>query len=345
MLDEIVGSLGIGAIFGLSVASPAEWAIHRYLLHASSKFRKKNKFIEGASRGHNDIHHGAYKAPEHYYRDVTNENEIIHFAKSDVGIIAGVAGVAGGLFERAGAFILNSGQFDTGSVLVIAGTIAGTMAYYGCYEFTHHYMHVIGERRLSINRTLGDIIQGGVQNRDGNLRLSKPLLDEVCDAVEMNTEEALRGIFILEKNARLEKYLADNHIVQRLENQIEYNRSRRKAIMPVKFNNAEDMLFKTQDIIVKNEGNYLNNLNWREKLMYNASMAIQKILRSSPAFKYLDNHHYIHHRKYGKNLNVVFPLMDYFMKTKENSKSEFLEENKEYWLCPNSPDMVPFQKK
>jgi len=79
-----------------------------------------------------------------------------------------------------------------------------------------------------------------------------------------------------------------------------------------------------------------------QKLLYWGERKIQKQFRSSPIFQYLDNHHFIHHYQWLNNLNVVFPLADYILRTKVDSSREFLEKEKLYWLCPNSPDKTPF---
>ncbi len=343
MIIETIGNFCVGTAVGLSLASPAEWTIHKYLLHASPKSRKWSKFIEGASRGHNDNHHGAYKAPEHYYRDITNEHEIVHFAKSDVGIIAGIAVAVGAALERTHAFIANNYRFDETNASFIAGVLLGTMGYYGCYEFIHHHMHVLGKRRLTTNRVLGDTIQGGAQHRDGNLRLSKPLLDDICNAIEKNIDCAASvALFRASLNNASESNLSI-----RLINQIKENSSSHllKPYIAVEPNDAPQILATTYENMMKSDEDYRAALSTKDRMKYTLEKRLQKTLRASSMFSSLDNHHFIHHRKYGKNLNVVFPLMDYLEKTKVGSTAVILEERKDYWLCPNSPDEKRFKRK
>lgn len=346
MDGDVLGSFCTGTALGLSLGSPAEWAIHKYLLHASQSSRKIIPFIEGASRGHNDNHHGAYKAPEHYYRDVTNENEVIHFAKSDVGIIGGIAAFVGTVIERAQAIVTNNYQFGGSNVAFIAGVLSGTMMYYGSYELVHHQMHVLGKRRLTINRVLGDTIQGGQAHRDGNLRLSKPLLDDICATIERDIDaasplETARESFILPNGK------GGNSLSNRLEGQIRVNESDSSLRSHIEIAPADalDVLTTTYEHMKESEETNRSTLGVRERIGYFFERSLQRIVRASPLFKRLDNHHYLHHRKYGKNLNVVFPAMDYCMGTKEESSVAALEENRNYWLCPNSPDEQRFKRK
>ena len=332
-----------GVAFSLSTASPVEWNIHKHLLHATPKQRKRMSFINKASIGHNDNHHGAYKGPAHYYRDITNENETIHFSRGDVGLIAGSAAVAGlainrGYSELAAAFkFSNNPGFGVEDAAFIAGTVGGTMVYYGAYEFTHHYMHVIGKRRLSINRTLGDIIQDG--DRDGNLRFSKPLLDDICNHVESEVDENL-GKDTCE-------FYFNPYLLHKLDEQIKVNRSYdfngTSARAKVTVNHtSEETLNKLTNKMIHEEGKIRSGLNPLDKIKYFIDMKIQKHLRQSSLFSYLDNHHFIHHYRYGSNLNVVCPMMDKVMGTKQDSTLNELEKNMCYWLCPNSPDIEPF---
>ena len=343
MIIESIGAFCAGAAAGLSLASPAEWAIHKYLLHASPKSRKRIPFIEGASRGHNDNHHGAYKAPEHYYRDITNEHEVIHFAKSDVGIIAGIAVAVGAALERTHAVVAENYQFDETNAAFIAGVLAGTMGYYGCYEFIHHHMHVLGKRRLTTNRILGDTIQGGTQHRDGNLRLSKPLLDDICNAIEKNIDRATSvALFKASLNNTSKSSLST-----RLTSQIEenYYSHQPKPSIAVGPDDASQIIATTYERMMESDRDYRATLSTKDLMKYALKRRLQKTLRASPIFRSLDNHHFIHHRKYGKNLNVVFPLMDSLKKTKAESTAAILEEIKDYWLCPNSPDTRLFDRK
>ena len=334
MIGDLVGPFSLGMGISLAVSSPIEWAIHKYLLHAMPKNRQRNKFIENASRSHNDNHHGAYKGPEHYYRDITNENEVIHFSKSDVGIIAGISAVAGGIMTS-GYSAMKWQNLDISDGVFISGVVAGSMAYYGLYEFFHHYMHVIGQRRLQINRVLGDSIQGGIEKRDGNLRLSKPLLDDICNEVEYMVDTSIK---------KRTKFELEKGLIQRLDSQIEYNTKTRKEGISSSISSRE-VIDSTIDIMIEREINYRNRIGTQERINHWGQRKIQSFLRNSAIFRYIDNHHFLHHYRYGKNLNVVFPLMDFIMGTKTRSSKENLENNKKFWLCPNSPDVEVFKTK
>ena len=332
---------GFGTSLGLS--SPVEWGVHKYLLHAKPESRRKIKFIDEASYSHHDNHHAAYKGPAHYYRDITNEKEVIHFSKTDVGVIAGIAAFVGGVIDAGYSLIAKGGlELEVNDAAFVSGVVGGTMIYYGYYEFIHHYMHVIGKRRLEINRVLGDEIQGGKKMRDGKLRLSKPLLDDICNEVEHKIDTAIRN----DKGDA--DFFFEENLVQRLHEQIAYNGEDKNglgmpAISPI-FDRRK-ILDTTTHVMLERERNYRGNLREKEKIKSWMGRKVQSFLRSSSIFKYLDNHHFFHHFKYGKNLNVVLPLADYALRTKMDSSEAVLEENKKYWLCPNSPDVEAFKVK
>jgi len=348
MVYQAATSFLLGTGFALGIGSPVEWLIHKYLLHATPEQRKMLKFIRNASVAHNDKHHGAFKGPAHYYRDITNENEVIHFSKKDVGVIAGIAGIVGLATDRAYCFLAGNNSFDGNDAAFIAGTVAGTMLYYGAYEFTHHYMHDIGKRRLGINRTLGDIIQGN--ERDGKLRFSKPLLDTICNTVEFYVDE--------HRSQKRDGFYFEPYLVGQLEKETEINRkndlSDKKAIITVERETSERILSQLTTMMIQKEREIISSMSKSEKASYLFQRSIQKCLRRSEIFRGLDDHHFLHHfrfydgedkkdvKKYGKNLNVVFPLMDIVMGTKKNSSRKVLEEDRYLWLCPNSPDIKPF---
>ena len=331
MIGETVDSFFKGLGLSLAVSSPAEWAVHKYILHATPKSRRIIKFIEDSSRGHNDNHHGAYKGPAHYYRDITNENEIIHFAPGDVGVIAGISGLVGATIDATYSALTKKDLTpNTSDASFVTGFVTGTMAYYLTYEFTHHYMHVIGQRRLEINRVLGDTIQGGVENRDGNLRLSKPLLDDICNSVETQVD--------LNIKRESSDWRFDDSLVDRLKTQLEMGKTSKPSRTTAFYDDISpnDVLETTADTLLDFERKSPHSI---------VSRKVQSVLRSSSIFKYLDNHHFFHHFRYGNNLNVVFPAMDVAMGTKVNSSQRVLESETRYWLCPNSPDISPFVRK
>ncbi len=331
MLSQTLASFLGGVALSISIASPTEWGIHKYLLHA----QKRNWLTRIPAQAHDDIHHGGYKAPAHYYRDITNEHVTIHFSPGDVGLIAAIAAAFGSAVD--GAYILGSRKsIGIDDAAFVGGVVSGTMLCYGCYEFTHHYMHVIGQRRLSINRILGDTLQGN--EPDGKLRFSKPLLDDICDAIERKVdaygEKDYPQIFSFEDS-----------LLKRLEQQTAYNRRQNSQgeIKPLLIQkDPEEALAHVTSAMVNQEDNYLHALSKSKRFKHKIGRRIQKHLRASRIFQYLDNHHFVHHIRYTHNLNVAFPLMDKIMGTKLKSSRKVLEEDPRYWLCPNSPDKELF---
>lgn len=323
---EYLSSFLGGASVALSLGSPVEWGIHRWLLHP----KRRNMINRAAAHAHHDVHHGGYRGPAHYYRDISNENVTIHFSKGDVGLIAGIAGIFGSAFD--GTYLaLKQKTPCMDDTFFIGGFLTGTMLYYGAYELSHHYMHVIGKRRLSINKLLGDTLQD--DQPDGKLRFSKPLLDDICDAVERHIDDYTA------KDKPLIFPFKDE-ILLRLESQIANNK--KKNIIKEHFLDSMNTLQQVTLNMLDSEENYRNSLSRKEKIKYWIERKVQKRLRASTIFQKLDNHHFLHHYKYLKNLNVVFPLMDYAMRTKLDNSRKFLDENEKYWLCPNSPEKKPF---
>ena len=338
MIEELANA---AANFAAGVAlplfvlgSPTEWLVHRYLLHP-----EKRNFLNRASGiGHNDKHHGAYSGPEHYYRDVTNEHEIIHFSKGDVSLIA-VGGLAVGTALDRVRSLSEKQPFGTNNVAFLAGMLTGTMAYYVAYEFTHHYMHVIGQRRLAINRTLGTLIQ---ESSDGNLRFSKPLLDDICNEVEWRVDR------FAGKDVPDIHYFPKN-LIERLETQLNYNRTHEadaragKPLVLLPKGDEEKALEELTELMINRETQYRAQLTRYQRFKYSIERYVQKQLRGSGTFQYIDNHHFVHHYQYKKNLNVVFPLADKIFGTQVDSSKKCLEENKTYWICLNSPDVKKFE--
>jgi len=153
--------------------------------------------------------------------------------------------------------------------------------------------------------------------------------------------------FQLDRNYKRKKpeFHFEDSLIQRLERQIGYNLERQDISQPNMSADSDDaleVLHVTTNSLLERERNYRDSLNTGGKIKNLFGRRIQKNLRVSPLFQYIDNNHFIHHYKYGKNLNVVFPISDIIFGTKEDSTISTLEENRRYWLCPNSPDVQPF---
>jgi hypothetical protein len=287
----------------LVASGPAEWAIHKYMLHGKARHIG---FIRDAAISHNDNHHGAYLAPAHYYRDLTNEHVLVHFAPHNVVQIA-----AGGALFGTGLSMISPIELAGG---VIGGTL-GTMMTYGLYEFTHHYMHVIGERRLAIGRAFGDIVEKG--DRSGNLRLPKPTLDSLCTVID-DKLDGRETPFLYEKNCQ--------------------------EVLASQGNNLDisTLMDRTYRAVREWESEFLESATTEQKKNYDRERKVHRFLRHSALFERLDNHHFVHHKSYGSNLNIVWMWWDNLIGTKKDSSVSELLANKKYWLCPNSPDTEKF---
>jgi len=333
---SLEASVLAGAASSLAIASPVEWAIHKYLLHA----KKRNKLTRVPAFAHNDVHHAGYKGPHHYYQDVTNEDIVIHFSPKDVGLIAGISLGVGAAISAGYHSIASSGKpIGLEDVALAGGVVAGTMLYYSAYEITHHYMHVIGMRRISINHELGNALQG--KYPDGQLRFSKPLLDDICNEVESNIDRNLNKSYIT--------YSFTPELVDRLDRQIKHNAEREQFGKLINPNlagvPAREALYIATDFVYSMEKEIISELGALGSIKYWADRKIQKALRTSKAFEYIDNHHFIHHYRYLKNLNVVLPLADKLFGTKIDSSREMLERDTNFWLCPNTTDTKKFELK
>ena len=315
---------------GLVILSPAEWRVHKTLLHAAKKDRKF--YNRASSHAHHDIHHAAFMGPEHYYRDVTNEQETIHFSPSDVAAILGIGAGLG--FAGHKAYDLAAGHpgLNPGDAGAAAGLLTAAAIGYLGYEVSHHYMHVIGERRLAINRTLGDLLQ---DRRDGKLRFTKPLLDDICNAVEEYVDAKVRPV-------RYEPTLED-----RFNEQVARNREMGNGIKQVGFSTLmEDLASQTLD----RERALRREMTSGQRVRYWFDRKVQRRFRGSDTwvgryFRHIDNHHFLHHCSYTKNLNVFITWADSAFGTKLDSSKEALDTwQKKHLLCPNSPDVEPFRE-
>jgi len=321
-------------VAGLVALSPAEWKVHKKLLHAPKK--ERTWYNRASSYAHHDVHHAAFMGPAHYYRDITNEHEVIHFSPRDVGVILGIGGIAGFLGHK--VYDLTQGRvaLNEGDLAATAGfTTAAAIGYLG-YELTHHYMHVIGKRRLAINRTLGDLLQ---EQRDGKLRFTKPLLDDICNAIEENVDANVKGsIWPVRYNRTLE---------DRFNEQVERNRTELgNEIKNIPFNVLmEQIAYEMTD----REREVRTDLTTKwQRFKYACGRKTQKTFRGSGKIigwylKRIDNHHFVHHYNYTKNLNVFLIWADHLFGTKMDSSVKTLDTwHKKHLLCPNSPDEEPF---
>lgn len=332
---SLPGGLGLTAL-----AMPlVERTVHRWWLHA-----KKNEIIEvklgpielspnkASTKGHTE-HHLTHRGPAHYYHDITNEHNVIHFAKGDVVTLEAVFSGLAAATETAYSVIANQPAFTPRTALFAAGAAVATFGGWFTYEVFHHYMHVIGKRRLAINRELGNIVQG--RQSDDNLRFSKILLDDIGTVVEDHVDKYVG------KSAP--DISLDDSLVKRFAGQIAYNKyeSDLSPVVAVDEKSARGILVELAYKMLKREQRIRSSLSGTSKVRYWLDRKMQSQMRHSYIFKKLDNHHFMHHYEWYKNLNVVFPFMDKIMGTKVDSSVEALENNKKYWLCPNSSTYVP----
>jgi len=326
-------SAGLGFLIGKPVVDIAEAVVHVQLLHKPPG--KRRFFNRMSAQAHTD-HHKAYHGAKDYYRNARNEHEVIHFSGKNVATIAGIslgisAGV-GALVEKVAPFLPGVTPDNVSGYAVAAGFMAAAAVGYGGYEFSHHFMHVIGERRSYINEVLGDLIQGG--NRDGNLRYSKPVLDDICNAVEANVDRFAR-------KELPERFSYKQSLVDRLERETESNRKKGDAVVAdVSLPDVLDTLTRT---MVERERTLRASHGKRESIKYAVSRFTQRLLRTptSPIgwhFRWSDNHHFVHHSYWKKNNNVFGFLGDLVLGTRIPSSRKVLEATPHYYLCPNSAD-------
>jgi hypothetical protein len=278
------------------------------------------------------VHHAAFKGPAHYYRDIVNEDVVIHFHIRHVGLILLIAAAMGtGIVSFDGILTFADGAFVLGMV------IAAAIGYLG-YEINHHYMHVIGERRLAINRVLGDIVQGGRKQRDGKLRFSKPLLDASCNLIE-------RLVDRYERKREEKIHSLEPSLKERFKTQMRYNIDVLK--IRLKDVSAYDAFNETLTVMLVREKIKRRSLNARRRFGYWIDRRIQHMFRGSDLFigqyfRHIDNNHFMHHYTNSINLNVFMTWADIVFGTRRDSSEKALESQYEYWLCPNSPDIKRF---
>ncbi len=323
-----------GLSAGLVILSPAEWGVHKYMLHTAKRDRT---FINRASSyAHHDVHHAAFMGPEHYYRDITNEHETIHFGFRDVLLILGIGAGAGFTGHKAYGLTQGDLALNAGDAGAAAGLMTAAAFGYAGYEISHHYMHVIGERRLAINRTLGDLLQ---EHRDGKLRFTKPLLDDICNAVEQHVDETASGhIWPVRYDLSLEDRFAQ---------QVERNRAMGNVIIDVPF---ADIMSEVASQMVERERAVRAKLSVSGRVRYWLDRKVQRLFRGSDTwvgryFRHIDNHHFLHHCNYTKNLNVFITWADKVFGTKLDSSRATLDTwQKKHLICPNSPDEEKFER-
>ncbi len=315
------GALGLAT--GLLLVSPVEWALHKYLLHAP-KIRRRwyNRF---ASEVHTEGHHVAYLAPQHYYRDASNAHEKLAFPLySAILILVVAAGIGLGLDRLWSLLPSTDPSFGTGDLAYVLGwVLAGAIGYVG-YEVPHHYMHVLGPRRLEINRKLGDRLQEG---RDGKLRLSKPLLDDICNEVEDRIDARVSRPF-------------DEALLDRLGDQLAYNRDRGLAVTD---RPLPEILQELTEVMTRLEDETRASLSPIGRLAHSMSRRTQWLFRGSNTaagryFTHIDHNHSVHHRLFSANYNVFMTWADRAFGTRTDCSREGLEQDKRTWLCPNSPE-------
>eukprot|EP00457_Paulinella_chromatophora_P009969 gb/GEZN01010053.1/.p1 GENE.gb/GEZN01010053.1/~~gb/GEZN01010053.1/.p1 ORF type:complete len:408 (+),score=44.18 gb/GEZN01010053.1/:19-1242(+) len=355
-----LSSLALGCGMALFVCPIAEWKIHRDIMHLLPPQRKHaSLFAQRSSEAHHDEHHKAYKAPAHYFRDVTNAHAVSTFNNKHVVLIASGAALASGLLvsSHAALFSLSLTQSD---YVFCMGFVSATLGYYLAYEKLHHWMHDVGTERLRIGGLLGDVIQaglplptqplhsintqvGGGQLRlskptDGQLRLSKPTLDALCRAIRVSAERRVAN------NAGAD--LTDPYgeeLLSEMAREVEANRARGKARIQLRPGQERQCLETVTDLLLK-EWSLEQQGQKQTKLLSKPMVWLEQLVRTSQWFVMLDNHHYLHHLRFWRNLNVVLPFGDFLFGTLDPADQARLKstENIKLWLCPNSPDTEPF---
>ena len=320
----LAGAVGLAT--GLLLVSPAEWALHRYILHAPKV--RRSWYNRLASEVHTEGHHIAYLAPEHYYRDASNAHEKLAFPLySAIGILLG-GGAIGLALDRLWSLLPSTDpSFGAGNLAYVLGWVMAAAIGYVGYEVPHHYMHVLGPRRLEINRELGDRLQ---ERRDGKLRLSKPLLDDICTEVENRIDaRALRPF--------------DADLLDRIGDQLSYNRDRGVAVT---HRPPDEILLELTEVMMQLEDETRASLSPLQRLLRSMGRRVEWVFRGSNTFAgryftHIDHNHYVHHRSFSTNYNVFMTWADRAFGTSRDCSREGLERDRQTWLCPNSPAEPP----
>lgn len=332
MLDSDIALSYLAGVATITVAAPfVEWYIHKAIMHIPKPNRdlKKadpliktiapvaKKYIVDASVAHDDNHHGAYKGPSHYYRDDSNHDAVLHFSKKDIGAIVGLSTAVGTGISAVFNAITQQPQLLNGAF--IAGTSAASFAYYAAYEISHHYMHVITERRHEISHELGELIEK--EPGSESLRFSKPFLDDMCNEIE-------RAIDKNYKNPK-KTITFSPQLVQTFQEQLRVNEDVTKNDID------ETIFYQLTDIMLQKEREKRASLKPLQKIQYLIDRNVQRICRHHKGFEKVDYHHFLHHYRRMNNLNVVWPIADRVLKTHTDSSRAVLNKPKRFWLCPN----------
>jgi hypothetical protein len=344
LCKSICLSGAVGGVLLGSVSAPfAEWVIHRDVMHVIPPKRKgRSSFVKKSSEAHHDEHHKAFSVPAHYYRDLTNAHCISTFNNKHVASIGlGSASVA--LAVSSGpAYLFDLLPSTQGSFVL--GFTTAALGYYAIYELVHDRMHDIGQQRLLVGNILGDMIQGG--QRDGKLRLSKPLLDELCDAYQplLKTLPSSSSASVPTISSIAPKFSSST--IKELGSQLEMNRQKGEAVVAIEPGEEHKILDEVAtELLLRPQSTKHLPAEPTSLLRRSALAWTDKMIRGTQWFQFLDRHHFVHHVAFWKNLNVVWPLADRMLNTLQDSSACTLSDPKCFkrsWLCPNPPPSPPF---
>ncbi len=332
MLEEILSSVKQAAPYAAAsyavmtpLTSFVEWGIHKYLMH-----QPKNKRIphinERQSKTHQDEHHGAYKAPKHYFQDTWNDNITSEFGWGEIAkIFFGSAGFSAGIAAAYNALVPEHAMNFAQAAGLVTGVTASVMSYYRAYETTHNWMHVLEKELYQVQKSFAHHVQ---DKPDGNALFPLPFMDNLSNYV-INTarKEAKHGSG---------KRIIPADLQAECTHYFEHNLSRGVKVTD---KSAEFVIDNLVDefVVYETEARASRGVWAKTKSGFMNWVRGGKL---SP-FRKMHRHHYGHHAKMNKNLNVVIPIADYVLRTKMDTSVKTMcdEKNaKTLWICPYAPE-------
>ncbi len=135
----VIISLLLGFIAGIIIGSFVEHAVHKYFLHNTPKFLRKNTYVKSMFRGHVVSHHSTYLPDDHYTQDDTNKAEVLTFSWYEGPLLILAATIL--IYWTMAAIRLLLGKFEPIMPEVVGASTAFAL-YYCAYEGLHVLMHV-----------------------------------------------------------------------------------------------------------------------------------------------------------------------------------------------------------
>jgi len=295
--------------------------IHRFGLHA---INPKSEAVESWRVAHDKNHHVGY-CPKTYYQIPANLHAVLRFTEQYIPVIAKIGAAVGAVV----GYLVSMPGLESTIEGIVGGAVGGTAAvlgYYGVYEFTHKYMHVIGERRIRIGNVVAAYVADKTvqelneSKESQSLKLDKYALDQMLDYVD----DTISG-----KKVKLKP-----KIKKHIENVF--------AEQDVNINLNEVLAYTVKDV-KEWEVKHLESITPEERKEYHSVRKTYRNLRRIWPFQRWERHHLVHH--FGaprENANVIAKWCDRLMGTLQKSSKKFLMETKKYRMRVNSYSNVVY---